>query len=226
MTNAPKNNRFPVCGDEFTSFTSVIIIPIINDDPVLIFKDLGAPLYYEVGGPEEKRLGFEEKETINNYTVYWKNCFLNHKLPDVVKDQYGNFFNDLAYSPLHTYLVDLPGECVEVSIALLNSKTKVHESSCLTYTKRVLRKFEFFAEKRGKNKSKTVVDTARDKLVVKYSHELKKQGNFSISRLTLKLETFGYTFYENDPKSQKKFLLSEKQVRRLLNALVPGWDMK
>lgn len=104
--------KFPCYYDEFKSFTGVVIIPLKGNDPVLIFKDYGAPFYFEIGGAHAAR-GHEQKDALNNYMVYWKGNYFYHKLPQPVIDEYGNFFSELIENKLPTHLTadELPNSC-------------------------------------------------------------------------------------------------------------------
>jgi len=213
--NSQKKQRFPCDYYEFKAFTGIIIIPIKNATPVLIFKDYGAPLYWEVGGPEETKKGFEERTALNNYIIYWKGKFFNHELPDSVKKEYDDFFDRLITSPLPTYFADFPKNSIEIPIPLLTSKIKIHEDKYLTDAKKILRKFNFITETRGKNKTPNKFKEHRKELIIKSYILTGRKKPYPMSQI--QDLTYNQLVKEFPDLPAEKLSISDDQARRILN---------
>jgi hypothetical protein len=193
--------------------TAVVIIPIKNEEPVLIFKHLGAPFY------RESSFGHNNKIAINDFKVYWKGKFLDHKFPNCIQEEHIGFFKMLIKNTFQTHQwgEDFPDGCLEMPIAILMKyDIQLRGTSILADARKILRKNNLLLERRGRIKTLPEFIRQRDAHIIKTYSELGSPQRIPMKKIMKTLRLLGGELFPKDEQQASKYDLSERQIRNVI----------
>lgn len=200
------------------SFSSILIIPIPNDQPVLVFKNLGAPFLRK---PVKDTNDMFEKREGTDFLVYWKK-YLGHNMPDVVAKNCGEIFNDLIKSekPTYFYQDQFPAGSIEMPVWLLNqSKIQFKKSSIIRQVRHILSELGMLKQQRGRKPKSNIIANGRRKFIIGKIPENAKRKDISISRLyKLWQDHLDSRNFKSD-KEYKEYQGTPLTIRRIVDQL-------
>lgn len=161
-------------------YDGVLIFPIKNDEPVIVFKKFGYGLsqlrvYIDVPS-------FEESIPISaTYMIYWKGKF--HKVfPPTCERQY---FRNFAFHLMHGASLGSYGG-IELPLKLIfdEERRKIFDPHFIKPIKKALRELKVLVEKRGKHKNKgSEIKKYRDKILISSFKKLGSPDRLPIKKL-------------------------------------------
>ena len=207
---------------EYTSrvYDGVLILPIKNDAPVIVFKKFGAKLS-QLRILIDPPVFDDPIPSVASYHIYWKGELWTN-WPPVVKNYYAEeFLTDLMFGGL----VKHPPGVIELPLKLFNGAfdLKIFGLQYITPVREALRKSEALNESRGKNKATIKTDSIiilRNKFIVSQFKKHKNIKRFPMKKTQSLWRDKLNFFFPNDPGKADKYDCTEMTIRRVLNKFI------
>lgn len=198
-------------------FDAIMIIPIKNKKPIVIFKRLGktfSNVSVTIDAPHFK----DPEVKFCSYLIYWENKILNI-WPKEALSQYGFSIRNMYFEDYSL----MPENILEVSLkAFISNRDTLFKDKNFTPVKRYLRNLGILIEGRGKFPKKEAYQVYREEFIISKYQEIRKNGK---ERLPIK-EMRNLWISEADRKYKsnkdysKKYLEycgSDQTIRRIIN---------
>jgi hypothetical protein len=181
-------------------FDSIMIIPIKDMAPVLIFKMLGKPFYHEQQEIDDHIDDFIDV-VIFDYRVYWGNKAMGYEFPVEIKHQYGDsFWNLINAQTVYYSYGDLPAKVIELPLKMVlgDEKIKIFSPNYITPVRDALRRIGLIEETRGKLKKQSISRRERNKKIIAIYREIvsktKKKRPYPINIIFKRLTDYELSF--------------------------------
>jgi len=225
-------------------YTSVVIITIPKDEPVLVFKYWDQPFCGVTVYPHNG------SKTWFEFSAYWRGQLYESRFPLIVKKHYGKDFYALTElqekkryhynrynSPFPPYSIPpysldeqrsktkydrktFPDGVFELPIDFFLQKGDYRiDTKQVKSAIKALRSFGFLEDRRGIYKKKDPVKKFRDKFIIGLYRANKMKKRLPISSIRQKWGDELIRRYPSDPEAVEKWAVGESTIRRILKAV-------
>lgn len=210
-------NRKPDPTLQVQYLTGIVIIPMIDSAPVLIFKDFGAPFY--MSSPDST------DGPIYDFRIHWQGKDYIHELPTEMPDEVIKYIEEMIQSgrPTYTELSLYPEDIIEAPIDYLAEPNKItiKDDSIARHITGYLIELGLVQEMRGA--VRTELEKERDRFIIKMWEDLGRRRPFPISIIKNAWEKHvNEALFPDDADKAEAACCHENTVRHTLKRYIEG----